>query len=101
MAIVVYGQPDCQQCKKTARYFKDKQITFEYKDVSVDTEAYDKVKNVYTLSSLPVISVDVTEVDLSRFTEGEKPVVWAIDGEYIFTGFRVNVLDVIVKKLKR
>ena len=101
MAIEIYGQPGCQQCKRTAMYLKDKQITFEYKDVSVDDEAYDRVKRVYGLSSLPVVSINTDEVDLSDFTGGENPVVWVINDKYVFTGFRVNVLDVIVKQLKR
>ena len=101
MAIVIYGQPDCRRCKMTARHLKDRQITFEYKDVLVDTEAYDRVTIVYGLSSLPVVSVDTDEVDLSDFTGGENPAVWIIDGKYVFTEFRVNVLDAIAKQLKR
>lgn len=101
MAIVIYGQPDCQRCKMTARHLKDRQITFEYKDVSVDNDAHDQVTRVYGLSSLPVVSVDTDEVDLSDFTGGENPVVWVIDGKYVFTEFRVKILSTIAKQLKR
>lgn len=101
MAIVIYGQPGCQQCKMTIRRLDGDRIPYKYKDISVDNDAHDQVTRVYGLSSLPVVSVDTDEVDLSDFTGGENPVVWIIDGKYVFTEFRVKILSTIAKQLKR
>lgn len=41
--FTVYSKPSCVQCDATKRYLEKHGLPFEVIDVSVDTEAYDRI----------------------------------------------------------
>lgn len=76
--ITVYGKPRCVQCKMTIRYLDEKQITYQYIDVSKDENELNYIKDKLGFNSLPV----VTYKDMK------------------FSGYRPNTLDKIVEDIK-
>jgi glutaredoxin 3 len=54
MKIKVYGTALCLQCHSAKQYLKQKGISFEYVDVSKDTQAMKELEELGAMS-LPVI----------------------------------------------
>lgn len=68
MGVVLFTKPGCQPCKATKRVLDAKGIAFQEFDISVDTEARDKVISM-GFKSAPVV---VTEDDAwSGFNPGK------------------------------
>lgn len=97
--IVLYSKPGCVKCKFTQQYFEKHGVEYDYVDVFENEEALKKVKETYKFSALPVVAVSAGKFDLQKFTEGEKPTVFRFDDEFVFTDFRINVLEVVKNQL--
>lgn len=54
--ITVYSKPNCAQCIATQKFLDNKGLEYKKVDVSEDTEAFNKVKNL-GYQSLPVVEV--------------------------------------------
>lgn len=46
LPILLYGKPDCQQCKATERWLIDHAIPYRKLDVTQDVSAYENVKQM-------------------------------------------------------
>ncbi len=76
MKIVVYSKPDCMQCDFTKKYLEEAGVGFETKDVSASPEALAELKSM-NFMSVPVV---------------------VAEGFEAFSGFRIDVLEKIVKE---
>jgi len=56
--ITIYTTPSCAYCKMTKAFFKENNISYEEKDVSVDAEARDKMIQKSNQMGVPVTDVD-------------------------------------------
>jgi glutaredoxin-like protein NrdH len=61
MKITVYGKPNCVQCHYTRTDLEDSGITYEYRDVTTDSEAdaqaHQLVAEYHLLMNLPIVVV--------------------------------------------
>lgn len=55
--VVLYSQPGCPPCTAAKSYLKSRGVEFEYKDVSVDSEALLELTVRYQSRSTPTIVV--------------------------------------------
>lgn len=56
--ITIYTTPTCMYCKMTKAFFKEKNVTYEERDVSVDAKARDEMIAKSNQMGVPVIDVD-------------------------------------------
>lgn len=54
----IYTTPTCVYCKMTKAFFKENNVAYEEKDVSVDTQARDEMISKSNQMGVPVIDVD-------------------------------------------
>ena len=57
--VTVYGTPDCIKCERTKTNLDRANVAFEYKDISTDSLAYARVKEL-GYQGLPVIEANGT-----------------------------------------
>lgn len=58
MSLVIYGKPSCGFCVKAKRFAEGRNLTYEYKDVTVQT-FMDELKEAYAEArSVPQIFVN-------------------------------------------
>lgn len=60
--ITIYTTPTCVYCKRTKAFFKENNVVYEEKDVSVDDKARDEMVAKSNQMGVPVIDVDGTLV---------------------------------------
>ena len=56
--VTIYTTPTCVYCKMTKDFFKENNVTYEEKDVSVDAAARDEMVAKSNQMSVPVIDID-------------------------------------------
>jgi len=56
--VTIYTTPTCVYCKMTKDFFKENNITYEEKDVSVDAAARDEMVAKSNQMGVPVIDID-------------------------------------------
>ncbi len=56
--IVIYTTPTCVYCKMAKDFFKEHQIAYEEKDVSLDSAAREKMIEISGQLGVPVIDID-------------------------------------------
>lgn len=52
MLFVCY--PKCTTCKKAQKWLEQNQITYTYRDISIDNPSFEELKEWYVLSGLPI-----------------------------------------------
>ncbi|MGM0873407.1 MAG: glutaredoxin family protein [Bacillota bacterium] len=70
--VTVYSQPNCPPCQVVKQFLDHHSVPYIEKDVSVDTEARDKLVYELKSTSTPTITVDdqvVTGFDLQKLEE--------------------------------
>lgn len=55
--VKIYTTPTCVYCKMAKQWFKEKNISYEEKDVSADAEAREEMINKSQQMGVPVIEV--------------------------------------------
>lgn len=68
MNITVYTMPNCVQCDQTKRYLDKSSIEYDTVDISVDTDAYEKVTSM-GYKSAPVVVTDTDSWSGFRLTK--------------------------------
>ncbi|MGX7390532.1 NrdH-redoxin [Dolosigranulum pigrum] len=58
--VVVYSKSNCMQCNFTKKFLEDKGVPFTAKDVEVNEEALEEVRQL-GFTSLPVVIADGIE----------------------------------------
>lgn len=58
--VVVYSKSNCMQCNFTKKFLEDKGVPFTSKDVEVNEEALEEVRQL-GFTSLPVVIADGIE----------------------------------------
>jgi len=58
MSITIYTTPSCVYCKMTKALFKENNVIYEEKDVSIDAAARDEMIAKSHQMGVPVIDVD-------------------------------------------
>ena len=58
MKITIYTTPTCVYCKMAKAFFKEHDISYEEKDVSVDTKAREEMIQKSGQLGVPVIEID-------------------------------------------
>ncbi len=56
--VVIYTTPECVYCKMTKEFFKENNVVYEEKDVSIDEKARDEMVEKSGQLGVPVIDVD-------------------------------------------
>ena len=56
--VTIYTTPTCVYCKMTKDFFKENNVTYEEKDVSVDAAARDEMVAKSNQMGVPVIDID-------------------------------------------
>ncbi len=56
--IVIYTTPTCVYCKMAKDFFKEHQIAYEEKDVSLDSAAREKMIEISGQLGVPVIDIE-------------------------------------------
>lgn len=56
--VTVYGQPNCQPCKRVKEKLEEAGIEIEYVDITEDANARDYIVGELKASSTPVIVTD-------------------------------------------
>lgn len=56
--VVVYSTPTCVYCKMAKEYFKDHNIAYEEKDVTMDMDAQEEMIEKSGQMGVPVITID-------------------------------------------
>lgn len=56
--VIIYTTPTCVYCKMTKAFFKENDIAYEEKDVSVDTKAQEEMTKKSNQLGVPVIDID-------------------------------------------
>ncbi len=56
--VTIYTTPTCAYCKMTKAFFKEHNVTYEEKDVSVDHAAAQEAVDKSGQMAVPVIDVD-------------------------------------------
>ena len=70
--VVVYSQPSCPPCQVVKQFLNYHNVSYIEKDISVDTDARDKLVNELQSTSTPTITVDdqvVAGFDLKKLEE--------------------------------
>lgn len=57
MSVVVYTKPSCVQCDQTKRFLDKSNIEYSTVDITVDTEAFDKIVSM-GFKAAPVVITD-------------------------------------------
>ena len=60
--VTIYTTPTCGFCHMAKEYFKSKNVEFNSKDISQDTEAYEEVLQKSGQLGVPVIDIDGTMI---------------------------------------
>lgn len=60
--VTIYTTPPCAYCKMTKAFFKEHNVAYEEKDVSVDRAAADEAMKKSGAMAVPVIDIDGTIV---------------------------------------
>jgi glutaredoxin 3 len=77
-AITIYTTPTCGFCQMAKQYLGSKEIEFETKDITTDSDAYDEILEKSNQLGVPVLDVDGT----------------------IIVGFDRNKLDAVLRDKK-
>lgn len=56
--VTIYTTPTCVYCKMTKAFFKENNIQYEEKDVSIDRAAADEMIQKSNQMGVPVIDID-------------------------------------------
>ena len=56
--VTIYTTPTCVYCKMTKAFFKENNIAYEERDVSIDTAARDEMVAKSNQMGVPVIDID-------------------------------------------
>ena len=56
--VVIYTTPECVYCKMTKEFFKENNVVYEEKDVSVDDKARNEMVDKSGQLGVPVIDID-------------------------------------------
>lgn len=56
--ITIYTTPSCVYCKMTKTFFKQNNVAYEEKDVSVDEQARDEMISKSHQMGVPVVDID-------------------------------------------
>ena len=56
--VVIYTTPECVYCKMTKEFFRQNNISYEEKDVSVDDKAREEMVEKSGQLGAPVIDID-------------------------------------------
>lgn len=56
--VVVYSTPTCVYCKMAKDYFKDHNVAYEEKDVTMDMDAQEEMIEKSGQMGVPVIAID-------------------------------------------
>ncbi len=64
MKIIIYTTPTCVYCKATKEYFKQNNVKYSEKDVSVDEKARDEMVEKSGQVGVPVIVVSNSQEDM-------------------------------------
>ncbi|MBO1514606.1 glutaredoxin family protein [Metabacillus bambusae] len=70
--VTVYSQPSCPPCQVVKQFLDYHKVSYIEKDISVDTDARDKLVNELLSTSTPTITVDdqvVAGFDLKKLEE--------------------------------
>ncbi|KKI93867.1 glutaredoxin [Bacillus sp. SA1-12] len=70
--VTVYTQPSCPPCQIVKQFLNHHHISYIEKDISIDSEARDKLVYELESTSTPTITVDdqvVTGFDLKKLEE--------------------------------
>lgn len=70
--VIVYSQPSCPPCQVVKQFLNHLNVSYIEKDISVDTDARDKLVNELLSTSTPTITVDdqvVAGFDLKKLEE--------------------------------
>ena len=58
LKITIYTTPTCAYCKMTKAFFKENNVSYEEKDVTVDDKARDEMIQKSGSMAVPVIDID-------------------------------------------
>lgn len=70
--ITIYTTPTCVYCKATKAFFKENNVVYEERDVSVDAKARDEMISKSNQMGVPVIDIDgqiVTGFDKAKLQQ--------------------------------
>ncbi|QNF29293.1 glutaredoxin family protein [Metabacillus elymi] len=70
--VIVYSQPSCPPCQVVKQFLNHHNVSYIEEDISVDTDARDKLVNELLSTSTPTITVDdqvVAGFDLKKLEE--------------------------------
>ena len=56
--VVIYTTPECVYCKMTKEFFRQNNISYEEKDVSVDDETREEMAAKSGQLGVPVVDID-------------------------------------------
>ncbi len=56
--VIIYTTPTCVYCKMTKAFFKEHNVAYEEKDVSIDTKAQEEMIAKSNQLGVPVIDID-------------------------------------------
>ncbi|KKS74818.1 MAG: hypothetical protein UV48_C0027G0010 [Candidatus Azambacteria bacterium GW2011_GWA2_42_9] len=56
--VIIYTTPTCVYCQMTKAFFKENNIAYEERDVSIDTAARDEMVAKSNQIGVPVIDID-------------------------------------------
>ena len=56
--IIIYTTPTCVYCKMAKAFFKEHNVTYEERDVSLDTKAQEEMIAKSNQLGVPVIDID-------------------------------------------
>lgn len=56
--VVVYSTPTCVYCKMAKEYFKEHNVAYEEKDVTMDMDAQEEMIEKSGQMGVPVIAID-------------------------------------------
>ena len=56
--VIIYTTPTCVYCKMTKAFFKENNVQYEEKDVSIDRAAADEMIKKSNQMGVPVIDID-------------------------------------------
>ena len=56
--VKIYTTPTCPQCRAAKKYFKDKGVEYEERDVASDARARVEMLGIAQTRSVPVIVID-------------------------------------------
>ncbi len=56
--VVIYTTPECAYCKMTKEFFRENNISYEEKDISVDDKAREEMVEKSGQLGVPVVDID-------------------------------------------